>query len=281
MRSVCASLMVWGALLFPGSGGAQSIPETVAIPAGPFIMGSDRAERDNAYTLDERAYGHSVTRKNRWYENEPRKTVTLPAYRITRTLITNAQYAAFVAATGHMAPTVDRATWTGYRLIHPYKRAERHIWRSGTFPTGRADHPVVMVSWDDANAYAAWLSNTTGKAWRLPTAAEQEKAARGTDGRYFPWGNGFDPKRLNSHDLGPFDTMPVGRFPAGNSPFGLVDAAGQVFEWTSTKARGTDRYVVKGGSWDDKGCGICRPAAAHGRPRTIKHILTGFRLVTE
>jgi formylglycine-generating enzyme required for sulfatase activity len=74
--------------------------------------------------------------------------------------------------------------------------------------------------------------------------------------------------------------MAVGTFPLGASPFGLLDAAGQVFEWTGT-AKGKTRYLVKGGSWDDKGCGICRPAARHSRPAAIKHILIGFRLVRE
>ncbi|MBI1985361.1 MAG: SUMF1/EgtB/PvdO family nonheme iron enzyme, partial [Rhodospirillales bacterium] len=94
----------------------------------------------------------------------------------------------------------------------------------------------------------------------------------------FPWGDSYDPRRLNSHDLGPFDTMPVGSFPEGASPFGLLDAAGQVFEWTATPA-GAGRYLVKGGSWDDKGCGVCRLAARHSRPADLKHILIGFRLV--
>ena len=84
--------------------------------------------------------------------------------------------------------------------------------------------------------------------------------------------------RLASHDAGPFDTVPVGHFPAGASPFGVLDAAGLVFEWTATPD-GTNRYVVKGGSWDDKGCGVCRPAARHSRPAELRHILIGFRLV--
>ena len=115
-------------------------------------------------------------------------------------------------------------------------------------------------------AYAAWLSGRTGHRWSLPTEAQWEKAARGVDGRRFPWGNEFDAARLNSHDAGPFDTMPVGRFPTGASPFGVFDMAGQVFEWTST-AGTRGRSIVKGGSWDDKGCGVCRIAARHGRPK--------------
>jgi formylglycine-generating enzyme required for sulfatase activity len=72
----------------------------------------------------------------------------------------------------------------------------------------------------------------------------------------------------------------VGRFAAGASPYGVLDAAGQVFEWTAT-ADGAERFVVKGGSWDDKGCGVCRPAARHSRPQSLKHILIGFRVVRE
>ncbi len=259
---------------------ADGVPATVPVPAGPFVQGSDRAERERAYQLDEAAYGHRVTREREWYENEPRGVVETAAFAITVTPITNAHYAAFVGETGHPWPDVDAETWAGYRLIHPYARSRRHAWSGPAPPAGRADHPVVMVSYDDAAAYAGWLSRKTGRAWRLPTEAEWEKAARGLDGRAFPWGDRFDPARLNSHDLGPFDTVPVGSFPAGASPFGVLDAAGQVYEWTSTSGA-AGRYVVKGGSWDDKGCGTCRPAGRHSRPATIKHILIGFRLVLD
>jgi toxoflavin biosynthesis protein ToxD len=264
---------------------SPDIPEVVEIPAGPFIAGSDPAEREAAYRLDEAAYGHSVTREQRWYAGEgARREVVLPAFSITRAPITNRLYGGFLAASGHPAPDVTATTWDGYGLIHPYRRTRRHAWENGRMPAGREDHPVVLVSQTDAVAFAAWLSAETGRRWRLPTALEWEKAARGSDGRRFPWGDLWDPTRLNSHDAGPFDTLPVGRFAAGASPFGLFDAAGQVFEWTATPA-GPDgageRFLVKGGSWDDRGCGVCRPAAAHGRPAGLKHILIGFRLVVE
>jgi len=260
---------------------SELIPEMAEIPAGIFIMGSDRAEREYAYRLDEKAYGHSRTREWEWYESEgARRKVDLPAFRITRHLVTNADYAKFIAATGQVAPDVDRKAWASYKLIHPYPRTRRHAWREGAPPPGRELHPVVLVSHADAVAYAQWLSKKTGINFRLPKEAELEKALRGTDGRRFPWGNNYEPGRLNSHDKGPFDTLPVGQFPSGNSPFGLTDAAGQVFEWTSTAA-GPNRYIVKGGSWDDSGCGICRPAARHSRPAALKHILIGFRLVRD
>lgn len=254
-------------------------PDTVTVPAGPYVAGSDAAEREAAYRLDERAYGHSATRDGKWYEGEaPRSVRTLPTFRIMVAPVTNAQYGAFVRETGHGFPTVDAATWKSYGLIHPFERTERFAWTSRRPPPGRERHPVVLVSHADALAYAAWLSRKTGQAWRLPTDAEWEKAARGADGRRFPWGDAFDPARLNSHDAGPFDTMPVGSFPRGASPFGVLDAAGQVFEWTATTA-GPERFLVKGGSWDDRGCGVCRPAARHARPSSLRHILIGFRLV--
>jgi formylglycine-generating enzyme required for sulfatase activity len=260
---------------------AVPVPEVVAVPAGPFIAGSDEAEREAAYRLDEAAYGHSVTRENRWYAGErPRASQSTAAYLITRTPITNAEYAAFAAATGHGAPDVDEATWTSYGLVHPFSRTRKHAWAEGRPPEGRDDHPAVLVSHGDARAYAEWLSQRTGRRWRLPSEAEWEKAARGPDGRRFPWGNEFDATRLNSADAGPFDTMAVGSFPEGAGPYGVLDAAGQVYEWTATQA-GPGRFIVKGGSWDDRGCGVCRPAARHGRPAHLKHILIGFRLVLE
>ena len=135
-----------------------------------------------------------------------------------RTLITNAQYAAF--RRGHRAPGArcGRGDLESYRLIHPYERTRRHAWSGGQPPAGRADHPVVLVSHGDARAYADWLSAETGLTWRLPTWREWEKAARGSDGRIFPWGDDWDPARLNSHDQGPFDTLPVGSFPDGRQP---------------------------------------------------------------
>jgi formylglycine-generating enzyme required for sulfatase activity len=264
-----------------GACGGIDKPELAAVPAGSFIAGSDRSEREAAYRLDAAAYGHDLTRRGRWYESEPpRQTVETSAFAITVTPITNARYAPFVAAAGRPVPAVDAETWAGYALVHPFERTRRHAWDDGRPPADRADHPVVLVSHQDARAYAEWLSAETGEHWRLPTETEWEKAARGTDGRRFPWGESFEPSRLNSHDRGPFDTVPVGSYPAGASPFGLLDPSGQVFEWTATPA-GAGRFIVKGGSWDDKGCGVCRPAARHARPAELKHILIGFRLVRD
>lgn len=256
------------------------VPDVVWVEGGSFIAGSDANEREAGYQLDEQGYGHSVTRQRGWYDRErPRQIKHLDGYWITRTAITNHQYEAMLLSHFRAEPSVERAEWNSYGLIHPFERTAPYQW-SGGAPAGRESHPVVLVTIADAHAYAGWLSERTGQHWRLPTELEWEKAARGVDGRYFPWGNGFDPDRLNSHDAGPFSTVPVGGFPNGASPYGALDMAGQIFEWTSSPAN-PGRFLVKGGSWDDKGCGVCRAAARHARPEDIKHILIGFRLIRE
>ena len=127
MKLPAALLLLFLPMVWPvsaGSAAPEHLPVHIAIPAGPFIAGSDAAEREAGYQLDEAAYGHSVTRNAGWYDRErPRRTLELPAYRITKTAITNAQYAAFIGATGHPAPDVDQATWKSYRLIHPFHRS--------------------------------------------------------------------------------------------------------------------------------------------------------------
>lgn len=257
------------------------VPETTSVPAGHFIAGSDQSEREYAYKLDEQAYGHDRTRKSGWYDRErSRQQAYLDAFEITVSPITNQQYARFVDATGHRAPDVDRERWQSFGLIHPYSRTRRHAWSDGVVPSGREQHPVVLVSWHDALTYAQWLSDQTGQQWSLPTEDQWEKAVRGSQGLRFPWGDSFDADALNSHDSGPFDTMPVGSFAVGASEYAVLDGAGQVFEWTSVKTQ-NDRVKVKGGSWDDSGCGVCRPAASHSRPADLQHILIGFRLVRE
>ncbi len=130
---------------------------------------------------------------------------------LTRTPVTNAQYAAFVQATGHGQP---------------------EHWKGGRPPGDKRRHPVVYVSWHDAVAYCRWLAEVTGKPYRLPSEAEWEKGARGSDGRIYPWGNRWDAQRCNSGEGGPGDTTPVGAYPQGASPYGLLDLAGNVWEWT-------------------------------------------------
>ncbi len=259
------------------------LPDVVDVPAGDFIAGSRKQERETAYSLDEQAYGHSVTREQRWYDYEYKHHVRyLAAFSIMKTPVTRCDYARFIDESDHATPVIDKPAWDAQRLKHHYPSTLKFQWKKGEQDhLGRCDHPVVLVTHSDARAYAEWLSNKSGQTWRLPTEFEWEKAARGLSGALFPWGNQYDPQNLNSHDNGPFDTIAVGSFSQGASPFGMLDAAGQVFEWTSVKHPERQRYVVKGGSWDDKGCGVCRPAARHYRDENIKHILVGFRLVKE
>jgi formylglycine-generating enzyme required for sulfatase activity len=128
----------------------------------------------------------------------------------------------------------------------------------------RPDHPVVLVSWKSALAYARWLGEATGEPWRLPTEEEWEKAARGTDGRSYPWGDRWEPARANTEDGGAGDTTPVGSYPSGASPYGVWEMAGTVSEWCgippdSPLARpgpwgqGTapSTGYLAGGSWND------------------------------
>jgi formylglycine-generating enzyme required for sulfatase activity len=137
---------------------------------------------------------------------------------------TNAQYQQFIQATGHRHP---------------------QSWEDGTYPEKKGDHPVVEVSCEDAEAYAAW----TG--CRLPTFEEWERVARGNDERLFPWGYEIDKPRCNTVELGAGGTTPVGAFPDGVSPFGCYDMLGNVWEWTSTWYDDDDPQfrVVRGGAW--------------------------------
>jgi formylglycine-generating enzyme required for sulfatase activity len=254
----------------------SALTPMVLVPAGPFIMGSTPEEREYGYRLDEQR-GSSVARGNRWFEHETRASRKLDAYLIDVYPVTNADYKAFVDATGHPAPFVTQEVWEGYHLIHGYDTVQRFLWKDRTYPRGRGHHPVVLVSQADATAYCAWRGAREKRRLRLPTEAEWEKAARGPDGRIFPWGNEFDPSRLNSADKGPYDTVPVGSYPSGKSPYGLYDMAGQVFEWTSTpNEQRAGHFIVKGGSWDDLP-GVTRAAARHSRPAMLRHILIGFR----
>jgi formylglycine-generating enzyme required for sulfatase activity len=143
--------------------------------------------------------------------------------------------------------------------------------------------PVVGVNWFEATAYCRWLSTVTGREYRLPTEAEWEKAARGGDGRAYPWGDRFDPGRCNSVESHIFTTTPVGLYPAGVSPYGLFDAAGNTWEWTAdwyqaypggeadASADFGERFrAVRGGSWND----------ARGRARCGFLLIVGFRVVS-
>ena len=175
------------------------------------------------------------------------RTVFVAAFYIDKYEVTNKQYAKFISETGHREPKF----WEDPRLNPP-------------------EQPVVGVNWEDAEAYAVWA----GK--RLPTASEWEKAARGTDGRLYPWGNDYDPARGNFDDGGSMNgstdgyamtPAPVGNFIEGISPYGLHDMAGNVWEWVMEQPKATDEkiYAIRGGSWTN-GAGDTKTTIAYIYP---------------
>jgi formylglycine-generating enzyme required for sulfatase activity len=189
----------------------------ILIPAGEFLMGSNPRVDPNASDRE-----------------QPQHLVYLPDYYLAKTPVTNAQFLAFVKATGYQT-SAELEGW-GWVYTGEVKQIEGADWQHPCGPqsdiAGKYDHPVVQVSWHDAVAYCHWLAEITGKPYRLPSEAEWEKGARGTDGRIYPWGNEWDTKRCNSRESGLGDTTPVGAYPAGASPYGLLDMAGNVWEWT-------------------------------------------------
>ncbi|NER82984.1 MAG: formylglycine-generating enzyme family protein [Leptolyngbya sp. SIO1D8] len=265
----------------------------VFVPGGEFIRGSDRAERDYGYEISaaaiaqtpaDRAQAEQRLRDRRWFEFEAeRQTQTLEAFCIQTHLVTQQDYAEFVAATGHRSPGISEADYQAQGfLVHPYEDVVPYVWSGGSFPADKATHPVVLVSHEDALAYAMWRGQQDGVTYRLPTALEWEKTARGTDGRYFPWGNDWQADATHWGQSVPFGTSAIARYPLSRSPYGAEDMAGNVFEFTSTlrERQGAPASVMKGCSWDDLP-GFCRAAYEHTRPVESRHILFGFRLVLE
>lgn len=202
--------------------------EMILIPGGSLLMGNDQGPA----------------------KHQPQHSVHVESFYVDRYPITNQEYKQFVDETGHPVPHYD-VSWcdtSGYN------------WDPETqsFPDGKADHPVVLVTWQDALAYARWA----GK--RLPSEAEWELAARGPEGRIWPWGNKSAPGKSNTREAGVGATTPVHRHvPEGASPEGVADLIGNVWEWTSSLFR---RYpydahdgretlstngwrVLRGGSW--------------------------------
>jgi iron(II)-dependent oxidoreductase len=216
-------------------GDDRDFEELVTIPDGPFLMGDDEDS-----------------------DASPQHEVTLPAYRIGKYPVTNVQYKRYVEATG--------SEWQYAEGLRPE----------------RGNCPAAYVRWYDARKYCTWLTEiwrkegkiTVDEEVRLPTEAEWEKAARGTDGRIFPWGNTWEDSRCNTSESGLGRTCAVGMYPTGARPFGCLDMAGNVWEWASSlwgKSLAEPEYkypydhtdgrenmeagddvlrVLRGGSWD-------------------------------
>jgi len=249
----------------------------VVIPEGRYVAGSTPEERAAAYDDYFRTSGQADARAQAWFDREAdRHVATLPAFRIDLMPVTQAQFAEFAAAEHVAPPTIDEAGWRAQGFSQDFAIATaRFAWSDGRPPNGREDHPVVLVSWSEAGRYCTWRGGLRGAKRRLPTADEFEKAARGEGGMSYPWGNVYEPDKLNSAIQGPGDTTPVGTYTTGASPYGVLDMAGNVFQWTATPSDG-DAVVIKGSAWKEY-AGIGRGAFADKRPRTARYVLVGFR----
>jgi len=223
----------------------------VAIPAGEFIMGTDQV--DDSLLAEE----NGIVKP--WLVDEgPAHKVYLPRYFIDRNEVTNTEYAEFLQTTNRPAP--------------PY-------WENGRYADGSDFLPVVMVQWEEAQDYCR------SKGGRLPTEAEWEKAAKGNDGRAYPWEGDFDDNKANVGGR-TGDLLPVGSYPAGQSPFGALDMIGNVWEWTADwyqpypgSTYQSDKFgerlkVIRGNSWSS--IGHFPPEVHHDILRY--HSTTTFRL---
>jgi toxoflavin biosynthesis protein ToxD len=226
----------------PETSNKVKIPSMIEIPKGDFLMGTSN-ENIKLLQLKESDWAYEWSDNELFAAEQPQHIISLPAYEIAKYPVTNEEYHLFTSDVAYRLPR----DWTGF-----------------TYPDDTENHPVVGISKVDAEAYMDWLNRTTGMKFRLPTEAEWERAARGIDGRIFPWGNTFDPWRCNTAESVKKGTTPIGFYsPGGDSLCGAVDMVGNVWEWTQSyflpypftlsertdgaKARG--RYVVRGGAW--------------------------------
>jgi formylglycine-generating enzyme required for sulfatase activity len=245
---------------------AQGGFDLVPLPGGPFAMGDPEGEPDEA--LGE---------------------VEVAPFRMMRHEVTNQQFAAFVTASGHITDP-EREDF-GYVWDGRWRRVRGADWRHPFGPdssiTDRPDHPVVQVSAQDAAAFCRLYD------LRLPSEREWEFAARGADGRRFPWGDappeqpspranfGTVPCCAPDASDGHLRTAPVGSFPEGRSPFGLLDMAGNVWEWTSSRFPGRpDHVVLRGGGWGNNPYCL-RTSYRHGNPPDIGLDMVGFRCASD
>ena len=209
-----------------------SMANMVLIPTGEFSFGS--STREIAEVMME------FNSNGLLYRELPKRWIFLDSFYIDRYEVTNRQYRRFIESTGTNPPL---------------------YWKNGTYPEGEDDYPVVYVSWNDANRYAAWI----GK--RLPMEQEWEKAARGASGLQWPWGERFFPHYCNVKESGHNKAMPVGSFLSGTNEFGVMDLAGNVWEWVADSLLNpypgftqdlfyfpsTPRKIIRGGSFKETG----------------------------
>ncbi|GAB4575682.1 MAG: formylglycine-generating enzyme family protein [Anaerolineae bacterium] len=230
--------------------------------------------------------GRRILRYDTWFGYGDEQRVALAPYAIAKYPVTNGQFALFVEAGGYDTPR----WWTAEGWAHR-QRAGWTAPRDWDEPEWNgADQPVVSLSWYEAMAFCLWLSDVTGETICLPTEAQWQVAAQGEDGRAYPWGDAWDGARCN-HSVPPgdhFGTTPVTRFEGqGASPYGVVDLAGNVWEWclTDYDSRADDPHaraklrVLRGGSWFNRQAEFFRCDARYGDSPIFSNFHRGFRIV--
>ena len=234
-------------------------PSLIYIPGGPFVMGTSETQINLLSKRDELAGKWKA--KGYFNREQPQHTITLESYFIGKYPVTIGEYRAFVTMGGYFSEKY----WTkaGWVWREASGKVNPEYWEDNIF-SGDDRLPVVSVSWYEAGAYCRWLSAETRKVYRLPTEAEWEKAARGEDGRFYPWGDEFDQTLCNTRATNLGRTEPVGRHsPDSDSPYGCVDMVGNISEWTLSQLKpypydGSDgrnneeaetERVLRGGSW--------------------------------
>jgi formylglycine-generating enzyme required for sulfatase activity len=229
------------------------------------------------------------------YDNEkPKREIYLDDFMIGKYPVTNEEFKEFIDDDGYGMARKDMWSEEGWQWREENEISRPEYWHDRKW--NAANFPVVGISWFEAEAYANWLSERTGNQYRLPTEAEWEKAARGTNGFKYPWGDEFDRNLCNSYESGLNRTSPVGIFPKGKSPYGCFDMAGNVWEWSfdwynanyyvnspyrnpKEPSDGAVR-VFRGGSWSVPSRG-CRSAFRGNRVPRYRYYALGFRLLQE
>jgi formylglycine-generating enzyme required for sulfatase activity len=264
--------------------------EMILIPAGQFLMGTREGEVSQLIAACEKGQVSYYKCEERYDAESPVYDVTIGAFYMDKTEVTNAQFERFIEATGYKT-TAERE---GRSAIFRQKDG-KWVWEvrddlnwrhpSGTGSTALPSHPVVHVSWADAVAYCRWAGG------RLPTEAEWEYAARDTQHLTYPWGNRWDPTRTRHFGNRADGTIAtVGFYASGASPFGVLDLAGNVSEWTSslfrsypyTPADGREdaaaagKRTVRGGCWCG-GATSARAAERDGNSPSLRSNTVGFR----
>ena len=254
-----------------GSDAAQG--RMLRVPGGAAVLGSTSQERAQARLDYGKGAGPTL------FEDEAKvRRAYVHDFQLDAVPVTAQLYAEFAAACGIVPPDAESLPEERYHelaerfaLSWPYARVATYLWSAGKPPLGRERHPMVLVSQEDAGFYCAW------RGARLPTEDEWERAARGPTGRAYPWGDRYDPFRVNTAQTGKGDTMDVASMPTGVSPEGFHDMGGHVLEWTETPWPGRPGFaVVKGNGWNGRG-GYGRGAARRSLPVDMRDITLGFR----